>query len=190
MEAGNFSQGGGYYYGLGILNARGTGDDVYIGSRYNQGFSAHQAVGVFLEDGGNDSYTTRQGVAQGLAWDESVTLFIDAAGNDTYEGGGSFSQGASAHNSIAVFLDRGGRDRYLYKAGQARAGGNDYHGGSSLSFFVDEGGDEDFYNSANSANNAVRLDPEYGIFLDLPGGMHEMQEDAPAAHLRRIGEDR
>lgn len=190
MEAGNFSQGGGYYYGLGILNARGADDDVYIGSRYNQGFSAHQAAGVFLEDGGNDHYTTRQGVAQGLAWDESVTLFIDAGGDDTYEGGGSFSQGASAHNSVTIFLDQGGRDRYLYKPGQARAGGNDYHGGSSLSFFADEGGDEDFYTAENSANNAVRLDPGYGIFLDLPGSLREMREDPPSVPLRRIGEER
>ncbi len=190
MEAGNFSQGGGYYYGLGILNARGDGDDVYIGSRYNQGFSAHQAVGAFLEDGGNDFYTTRQGVAQGLAWDESVTLFIDSAGDDTYEGGGSFSQGASAHNSITAFLDRGGRDRYVYRPGQARAGGNDYHGGSSLSFFADEGGDEDSYSAPNSANNALRLSPEYGIFLDLPGSLMEMQEDRLPVKLRRIGEER
>ncbi|MCA8959366.1 MAG: PDZ domain-containing protein, partial [Planctomycetes bacterium] len=53
-EAGNFAQGGGYYFGFGALLDRGTEDDRYIGSRYNQGFPAHQAAGFFCEQGGND----------------------------------------------------------------------------------------------------------------------------------------
>lgn len=171
MEAGNFSQGGGYYYGYGLLHAAGDEDDLYIGSRYNQGFSAHQAVGVFLEDGGDDFYTTRNGVAQGLAWDECVTLFRDAAGNDTYEGGSFFSLGASAHNSFCFFLDERGRDAYHFKPGPARAGGNNYHGGTSFSLFVDEGGREDFYNAPEAANLRVRHQPEHGFFLDLRGGL-------------------
>jgi hypothetical protein len=169
MEAGNFSQGGGYYFGLGVLRAAGREGDRYIGSRYNQGFTAHQAVGVFLEDGGDDFYTTRQAVAQGLAWDECVTVFDDAQGDDTYQGGGGFSQGASAHNSVCLFRDRGGRDTYDYAPGQALAGGNDYHGGTSLSLFVDEGGAEDFYTSTASRNGAWRYRPQHGFFLDLPG---------------------
>jgi hypothetical protein len=171
MEAGNFSQGGGYYYGLGILEAHGNGDDTYIGSRYNQGFAAHQALGVFLEDGGNDFYTTRQAVAQGLAWDECATLFIDAAGDDIYEGGGGFSQGASAHNSFCLFLDRGGRDVYRYVPGQGRAGGNDYHGGTSFSLFIDEGGADDAYTSPDAANGCAQYRREHGFFLDLPGSL-------------------
>ena len=169
MEAGNFSQGGGYYYGLGILRAAGNEDDIYIGSRYNQGFSAHEAVGAFLEDGGNDAYTTRQAVAQGLAWDECVTLFVDEGGNDCYDGGGGFSQGASAHNSFCFFVDRGGRDRYTFAPGQALAGGNDYHGGASLSLFLDEGGAQDTYTSTVSKNGALRFRPQNGLFLDLTG---------------------
>ncbi len=166
MEAGNFSQGGGYYYGMGILSAQGDDDDVYIGSRYNQGFCAHQAVGVFLEAGGDDFYTTRQGVAQGLAWDECVTLFSDAGGNDTYQGGSFFSQGASAHNSFCFFLDRAGRDRYEYETGPARAGGNDYHGGTSYSLFLDDGGTRDIYTSSAAANDTCCYAPEHGFFLD------------------------
>lgn len=171
MEAGNFSQGGGYYYGLGVLEARGPEDDVYIGSRYNQGFSAHQAVGVFFEDGGNERYTTRQAVAQGLAWDECATLFVDAAGDDDYQGGGGFSLGASAHNSFCFFVDRGGRDRYDYAPGPARAGGNDYHGGTSLSLFIDEGGAPDGYTATSAANDTTAFLPENGFFLDLPGSL-------------------
>lgn len=169
MEAGNFSQGGGYYYGYGILAAEGPEDDVYVGSRYNQGFCAHQAVGVFLEEGGNDTYATRQGVAQGLAWDECVTVFVDEAGDDTYEGGGFFSQGASAHNSVCIFIEGAGRDTYSYDPGQARAGGNSYHGGTSYSLFMDKGMDADHYSADESANNTLRHKPEHGFFIDGEG---------------------
>ncbi len=167
MEAGNFSQGGGYYYGMGVLAAGGPEDDVYIGSRYNQGFCAHQAVGVFLESGGNDSYTTRQGVAQGLAWDESVTLFLDEAGDDTYDGGAFFSLGASAHNSVCFFIDRGGDDAYDYPPGVGRAGGNDYHGGTSLSFFIDEGGFQGSLLPPEAQAPDYSYQPEHGFVLDL-----------------------
>lgn len=175
-EAGNFSQGGGYYFGLGWLHDA-EGDDHYVGSRYNQGFCAHQAVGCFLEDWGEDWYQTRQGVAQGLAWDECVTMFVEGGGDDRYEGGTGFSQGASAHNSLCVFRDRGGEDAYDYPPGQARAGGNDYHGGTSLSLFIDEGGENDAYNWEQSANSIIKWWPEYGIFCDLPGGVWEALRD-------------
>ena len=177
MEAGNFSQGGGYYYGMGIVSAGGDENDVYIGSRYNQGFSAHQAIGVFLEEGGNDFYTTRHGVAQGLAWDECVTLFIDRNGNDIYEGGHFFSQGASAHNSVCFFVDRAGRDEYRYAPGPARSGANTYHGGTSLSLFLDSGFQEDLYTSEHARNRAVLYKPEHGFFLDLFGGIGKASED-------------
>jgi hypothetical protein len=172
-ESGNFSTGGGYYFGYGFYHDSAQSDDRYVGSRYNQGFCAHQAVGVFLEDGGNDLYQTRQSVAQGLAWDECCTVFIDAAGDDRYEGGGGFSQGASAHNAVCLMWDKGGKDTYVYPAGQARAGGNDYHGGTSLSLFIDEGGAEDSYDSPNSANNLITGWPEYGFFCDLPGSLSD-----------------
>ncbi len=170
MEAGNFSQGGGYYYGLGILVSRGADNDVYIGSRYNQGFSAHQAVGVFIDDGGNDFYITRQAVAQGLAWDECVTLFIDESGDDVYRGGTGFSIGASAHNSICIFVDKAGNDEYVLAAGPARAGGNDYHGGTSLSLFLDAEGD-DKYSAEGCKNESIRVFKEHGIFADIPKGL-------------------
>jgi hypothetical protein len=179
MEAGNFSQGGGYYYGYGIVHARGKDNDLYIGSRYNQGFCAHQAIGVFFEEGGDDLYTTRQAVAQGLAWDECVTLFIDEAGNDTYEGGTGFSQGASAHNSFCFFFDRAGRDAYVYAPGQARAGGNNYHGGTSFSLFVDEGGQEDLYTTESAGNDFRRYKPEHGFFMDLAGRLEEKTAERP-----------
>ena len=167
-EAGNFSQGGGYYYGMGIFRAY-EGNDTYIGSRYAQGFCAHQAIGVFIDDSGNDYYTTRQGVNAGLAWDECVAVFIDGSGDDYYNGGSGFSLGASAHNSIMFWWDKAGKDYYEYAAGPARAGGNDYHGGYSLSFFVDSGDEHDTYTCTTVSNDEELAWPEYGIFRDGKG---------------------
>lgn len=168
-EAGNFSQGGGYYYGVGFFRAAGPQDDRYIGSRYGQAFSAHQAGGFFVDDGGNDVYTTRHGVVSGLAWDQCVSVFVDDSGNDRYEGGSFFSLGASAHNSICLFRDRGGQDQYVYSAGPGRAGGNSYHGGSSLTLFIDEGPELDDYTADSIENNVEQAWPEYGIFRDGSG---------------------
>jgi len=153
-EAGNFSQGGGYYFGIGLFRDGGRENDTYIGSRYNQGFAAHEAIGYFEEVGGNDFYTTRQAVAQGASWDESIVAFIDRDGDDVYEGGASFSQGASAHNGFALFLDLAGSNRFVYAGQQGNAGPNDYHGGKSLSLFVSEG-----------RENSIRGD--YGITAGL-----------------------
>ena len=160
FEAGNFAQGGGYYFGFGGLWAYGLRDDLYIGSRYDQGFAAHQAVGWFLEMGGDDVYETRNAVAHGLAWDESVTWFEDRAGEDRYRGGG-FSLGAAAHNAIAVFREGGGADTYL-RGEPARAESNQYHGGTSLAWFVDEGGEQDTW-PEESAPPAELTRPTHGF---------------------------
>lgn len=169
FEAGNFSQGGGYYYGFGLLYNAGQEADTYIGSRYAQGFACHQAAGALIEEGGDDRYLTRYAVAQGLSWDESSALFLDESGDDRYEGGG-FSQGASAQNGFVLFIDRAGRDTYVH-TDQARAGGNDYHGGKSLSFFVDIGGGEDAYPS--KPNNAIVPGGANSLFADLPGSVED-----------------
>ncbi len=167
-EAGNFSQGGGYYYGWGILGDRGKEDDTYIGSRYAQGFCAHQALGTFIEEDGNETYASRNAVHAGLAWDECVTLFLDRSGDDNYSCPRGFSQGASAHNAICIFMDLDGTDRYASGAGPGRAGGNDYHGGTSLSFFLDLGGQKDSY-VKRGENDSVSYEPEDSLVLDLPG---------------------
>jgi hypothetical protein len=166
-EAGNFSQGGGYYFGIGMLRDGGRDNDVYIGSRYNQAFAAHQAVGLLDDEGGDDFYTTRHGVAQSIAWDESVAIFVDRSGDDVYEGGSSFSQGAGAHNGFAVFLDLGGRNRFVYGTPQGSAGPNGYHGGSSFSLFVAAGDRGNSFTSQMMRSN-VRVNGERGIFVDMP----------------------
>ena len=90
---------------------------------------------------------------------------VSVRGNDLYEGG-SFSQGAAAHNGWSVFLERAGNDTYLYTK-QARAGGSDYHGGSSLAYFVDARGEDSY---PGYGNDMVRTGGVYSIFADLPDG--------------------
>lgn len=182
FEAGNFSQGGGYFYGLGLLYGGGPEADCYIGSRYAQGFGCHQAAGVLIDEGGDDRYMTRWGVAQGLAWDESVALFLDAQGDDRYEGG-PFSQCASAMNGFAIFLDLAGRDAYLY-ANPPDTPGNSYHGGMSLALMIDAGGADDAW--AKRPNNAIVTGGQHFIFADLPGTIGEaLKDDAWKGLLRK-----
>jgi hypothetical protein len=166
-EAGSFSQGGGYYFGIGMLRDAGNQNDVYIGAHYNQAFAAHQAIGFFEDLGGNDFYTTRHAVAQGTAWDEAVAVFIDHAGDDVYEGGESFSQGASAHNGFCLFLDLEGKNRFTYATPQGSAGPNDYHDGNSFSLFLAANDRGNTYNS-KMRPSAIGVNGEYGLFADLP----------------------
>lgn len=164
-EAGNFSQGGAYYFGWGLLADLGGADDRFEGSRYSLGFAAHSALGSLLDDGGDDRYRGWVGAQAGAAWDLSVTCFLDDGGDDRYEAGPGFSLGASAHNGFALFVDRGGRDRY--GVGPGRAGPNDYHGGNSLSVFVDLGGDPDDYAGGGLRDGAGAVGPDAAVLVDL-----------------------
>ena len=161
--AGNFSQGTGYFFGMGIIRNFGAGDDTYTASRYGQGSSAHSAAGILIDDGGNDQYAGYKIALQGAAWDLGMAAFVDKKGNDTYHGSNGFSQAASSHNGMAFFIDDAGIDQYF--GVQAQAENNDYHGGVSLSFFIDGGGDQDIYSSG--LNNSVTVDGEFGIRADL-----------------------
>ena len=162
MEGGDFCQGGGYYCSLGMLISAGKADDMYIGTRYAQGFGVHQAAGAFLECGGNDTYRTRHCVAQGLAWDEAICSFVDEEGNDSYDGSEGFSLGSSAHNAICLFHDAAGTD--LYATAVAVSSNNTYHGGTSLTLFLDSGGSDDNY--PNKKNNTIEAYPENVVFID------------------------
>jgi hypothetical protein len=124
---GEFSQGGGYYFGIGI--ARDTdGRDTWSGDRYAQGWSAHQAVGVLIEDSGDDIFISRTAASQGAAWDQSVSVLLDRRGNDTYRAEG-LAQGAAAQQSFAMMIDAGGDDTLDASAPtcQGGSGPNEYH---------------------------------------------------------------
>ena len=71
---------------------------------------------------------------------------------------------------ITGTLEMDGEDIYRY-AQQARSGRNHYHGGKSLSFFVDAGGHEDLYD--DKPNNSILHGPENFIFVDFPFKLSE-----------------
>ena len=167
FEAGNFSQGTGYFFGMGVLRNSGEEDDRYYGSRYTQSASAHSAIGVLIEDGGDDYYSGILGASQSAAWDLAASVLIDKQGDDTYYSeNNSFSIGAAAHNGFAIFIDEHGDDSYrLPKKWQKRATQNGYHGGSSFAFFLDADG-EDKYWQDHFKNNHQHLEGEYGFMVD------------------------
>ncbi len=150
-EAGEFSQGGGYYLGFGLL-LDVEGSDLYMADRYSQGWSAHQASGTLIDLAGDDSYWGNIAANQGAAWDTTVALLLDASGDDTYRGAIG-SQGSAAHQAIAALCDLDGSDHYAASGPnvQGESGDNGYHfaasGARSFSVFVDAGGGVDFFSS-------------------------------------------
>lgn len=146
-EAGEFSQGCGYAWSLGLIHDFG-GHDMYLGNRYSQGCAAHQAAGLLIDESGDDTYWSMTAAGQGAAWDQSVGMLVDRSGNDSYRGGG-LSQGSAAQQGIGVLLDLAGSDRYSAYGGQGEGGGNEYHYGEwkifSFSALIDLGGGADSY---------------------------------------------
>ncbi len=141
FEAGNFSQGGAYFFAWGILRDD-EGDDRYIGSRYAQGYAAHQAAATFIDGGGDDLYQSHASVAQGLSWDETSVFFRDRGGDDRYQTRG-FSLASAAHNGVVIFIDDAGDDTYADLP--AKANSNNYHGGHSFALFVDRAGADRYH---------------------------------------------
>ncbi|MDA0336413.1 MAG: PDZ domain-containing protein [bacterium] len=165
-QAGDFSQGTGYFLGLGILADAG-GDDRYLGARYAQGSAAHQAAGVLLDERGNDHYVSSLAATQGAAWDASVAVLIDGSGDDSYVGG-DLCQGAAAMNGIGWLADAAGNDTYQARTGQAEGGSTQYWGGRSalnLGLLLDGQG-KDTYSRADRKDNAAMRDSRVGLFAD------------------------
>ena len=176
-RSGEFSQGCGYYLGLGIV-FDGGGDDVSACDRYGIGSAAHQAAGVAIDLGGNDSYACRTAAHLGAAWDESLGVFHDAAGDDSYRTDG-LAVGAAAQQAFGIALDRAGRDQYRAFGGAVlgASSDNEYHfdatGLGSVALFLDLAG-LDLYpavrqNDAVQASAdaaAARLSGQDSVFLD------------------------
>jgi hypothetical protein len=177
--AGEFAQGGGYYFGLGILRDD-AGHDRYAGRRYAQGFGCHQAVGALVDLSGDDRYSARTAANQGAAWDLSVGLLIDHDGNDIYRGGG-LAQGSASMQGYAALLDLGGDDVYeAANPSQGRSGGNAYHFAAtatrSVSILFDRAG-QDRFSSGRENGTTLCTDPtppdegpdapRHGLFIDL-----------------------
>jgi hypothetical protein len=156
-QSGEFSQGCGYYLGLGVLADLG-GDDVAVCDRYGLGGSAHQAAGVYIDAAGDDTYVARTAAQLGGAWDESLSLFVDAAGTDSYRADG-LALGAAAQQAVGVAIDRAGNDSYRATGSSlGAAGDNEYHfdqgGLGSFALFLDLGG-VDLYPATRSDGTSL-----------------------------------
>ncbi|MFH1571482.1 MAG: PDZ domain-containing protein [Gemmatimonadota bacterium] len=166
-QAGNFSQGTGYFFGLGVLLDRG-GDDAYRGTRYTQGASAHQAAGVLLDLGGRDTYRGRVAANQGGAWDVGIAVLEDRGGDDQYRADG-LAQGAAAMNGLGILLDWGGADQYDATSGQAEGGSTEYWGGrdaANLGVLIDAGHGADRYGLEQRRDGEVFRAGNVGLFSD------------------------
>jgi len=166
-ESGNFSQGGAYYFGFGLMYD-GGGDDENHGWRYSQGFGVHQAVGIRWDAGGNDRYDTKCAANCGAGWDEGVGWLIDDAGNDQYDVGG-LALGGTANSAVAVLLDRAGDDRYGGGGGADSQGGSSdssYHDFQAIGALLDLGGGKDAYKRAGRGDGVVATGEWFGLFVD------------------------
>lgn len=179
-SAGEFSQGGGYFFALGVLHDA-EGNDLYHGNRYGQAFAAHQAIGVLVDGAGDDTYWSMTAASQSGAWDESITLLLDRSGHDSYQCDG-LGQGSAAMQALALLVDLGGRDRYVGRGAsvQGQGGNNTYHWEAqrvlSFSGLLDLGGADDHYSSGRANGTQVRTGARhaaapgesdlYGVFVD------------------------
>ena len=166
-QAGEFSQGLGYFFALGVLYDQ-AGDDAYRGRRYAQGASAHQAIGVLFDERGNDRYRAKTAAAQGAGWDASIGLLRDDEGDDLYRAE-HLSQGAAAMNSWGLLVDRQGRDRYEAFSGQGLGGSVKYWGGrgaQNVGGLVDIGDQPDRYNQVGRNDGHTAYSLGIGLFLD------------------------
>ncbi len=182
-QAGNFSQGGGYFMALGVLADR-QGDDSYEVTRYGQGFGCHSAVGVLLEGAGSDSYRGRIAANQGAAWDAGVGIFIESQGDDHYTTDG-LSLGAGAQNGFGLFVDLAGEDIYESKPKRClgHGGSNTYWWGrgqaGSIGLLLDVGGSGDSYQGDTKTDGATHKSSAYGLFCDLNGELIEILQGDP-----------
>jgi len=164
-QAGNFSQGGGYFFSFGLMYD-GGGDDENLGARYSQGFGVHQATGVRWDSGGNDSYTCRSVAHAGMAWDEGVGFLLEDGGDDVYQVG-DLALGGAAQTGVAVAIDRDGKDSYRSSgSSQGGTGSSEYHDKPSLGVLIDLGGDEDTYSQEERGDDTLRCDERGGVFID------------------------
>ncbi|MCD4651969.1 MAG: PDZ domain-containing protein [Candidatus Cloacimonetes bacterium] len=169
-RAGNFSQGVGYFFSLGMLSDD-SGNDTYIGTRYVQGSGVHQSTGAFLEGSGNDRYEGRVAINQAGAWDIGAAVFIEKGGNDIYVGDG-YAQGGAAMNGFVCFIDEQGNDSYTAHNSNGQgwsSENNTYSGGrgaGNIVFTLDLQG-EDSYNLEGRANDVLNIDGTWGVFKDF-----------------------
>jgi hypothetical protein len=165
-QSDNFSQGLGYFFGIGTKLDL-DGNDVHLAARYGHGASAHYGLGLFLDRHGSDRYESSGPFYNGAAaWDSSVALMIDAgSGQDLYLFSRSTGLGIADHGAWAVCLDEGGADRYLVADGQGWAADK------SLGVFFDLSGHDAYEDRPDQSvrgkgDARTLLQGDRGLFID------------------------
>ncbi len=150
-DAGNFSQGCGFWFGTGLLYD-GGGNDAYRSVYFSHGSGAHFAVGAVVDEGGDDQHLLldwanvglgpKAGAGIGFGWDVVNAFVFDRAGNDRYEAD-LISLGCANVRSHGWLLDEGGDDVYVANAGALAFGAIDERPdyavpsrGSGFTFFL------------------------------------------------------
>ncbi|MBL9088979.1 MAG: hypothetical protein JNM10_17700 [Planctomycetia bacterium] len=150
-DAGNFSQGCGFWFGTGLLYD-GGGNDAYRSVYFSHGSGAHFAVGAVVDEGGDDQHLLldwakvdlgpKAGAGVGFGWDVVNAFVFDRAGNDRYEAD-IISLGCANVRSHGWLLDEGGDDVYVANAGALAFGAIDERPdyavpsrGSGFTFFL------------------------------------------------------
>lgn len=148
-RCGQFSCGGGYFFGAGLVHD-GAGNDEYQVGRYGGAFAAHQAVGLLLDDSGSDRYLARGTATLAGTWDQSLAFLVDLAGDDAYQGHG-ITLGGATICSLSALFDLGGADTFQVASDSGRtslgSGGHpqDLEGSTrSLGLFLALGGRDTF----------------------------------------------
>jgi hypothetical protein len=162
-QSSNFSQGTGYFFGVG-MKLDLDGNDDHLAARYGIASGAHFGVGMFVDYHGADYYDSTGPHYNGAAaWDLSVMLGIDAGlDSDTYSFEHSNGLGIADRNAWSVFIEEGGKDRYHIPRGLGLAED------SSVAVFFDLLGN-DYYARTFPAGSARRLNQQ--SVVDTPGSL-------------------
>lgn len=172
---GVYTNGVGFYGGVGIQIDEGQDGDVYHATNvaetvdyYAQGFAAFGALGILYDEGGNDDYDATQ-----EATDSWIVPLLNCA-----FGTGSFG-------GVGILIDLAGDDRYYgdSKSKYAAHTMNEGFGGPGVAYglFVDVSGDDGHFMEVHGGsgsktmgrgvivNNGTIAGNLFGTYLDLGG---------------------
>lgn len=157
---GVYTQGTGFYAGVGIMIDAGEDDDLYHSwdnatttDYYAQGFGAFGGLGILYEDGGNDDY---------IAVSVATASFIATSLNCAY--------GTGSIGGVGFFIDAGGDDRYFGDTVSNRRAHTMNEGfggiGAAYGFFWDVRGNDEHIIVAHGAQGSQVSGR--GLFEGLP----------------------
>ncbi len=161
-----------------------AGDDRYRSANFSQGTGYFFGAGVKLDGQGNDDHHAAR-YGHGAAAHHGIGMFTDASGDDHYSSSGPLYNGAAAWDKSAAFFVDAGDGVDVYDVSRSDGLGRADH--SSLSVFVDEGGQDRYlvpHGMGAATENSV------SAFFDLGGtddyGASSSGKDARRDNGRRF----